>query len=120
MAHILQRALCPGIAPSAIVGRHPHDEPINVGQHVTATGPPRLEGPLAGDQLPMPAKQRVRRDNGGDLPQGPSAQAMSSGGQLSPVVIGQPQASATELAAKQAVLFHQVGENLSFACRANR
>jgi len=43
-----------------LVGRHPHDEPINVGQRVTATGPTRLEGPLAGDQLPTPAKQRVR------------------------------------------------------------
>src|SRR5258705_1953185 len=40
---------------------------------------------------------------------------MRSGGQSSPVVIGQPQASATELAAKQAVLFHQVGKNFSFA-----
>ena len=63
----------------------------------------------------MPTKQRVRRDNRCDLPQDPPAQAMSSGGQSSPVVIGQSQASATELAAKQAVLFHQVGENLSFA-----
>ena len=88
MAHILQRALYPGIAPGGIVGRHPHDEPINVGQHMTATGPTHLEGPLAGDQLPMPAKQRVRRDNGCDLPQGPAAQAMSSEGQSSPVVIG--------------------------------
>ena len=62
--------------------------PINVGQHMTATEPTPLEGPLAGDQLPMPAKQRVRRDHGCDLPQGPPAQAMSSGGQSSPVVIG--------------------------------
>src|SRR5882672_9392532 len=115
MAHILQRALYPGIAPGWIVGRHAHDEPINVGQHVTATGPTRLEGPLAGDQLPMPAKQRVRRDKGCNLPQGPPAEAMSSSGQSPPVVIGQSQASATEVAAKQAVLFPQVAENLSFA-----
>jgi len=98
-----------------ILDSYDEDEPINVGQHVTATGPPRLEGPLAGDQLPMPAKQRIRRDDGCDLPQDPPAQTMSSGGQSSPVVIGQPQASGTELAAKQAILFHQVGENLSFA-----
>jgi hypothetical protein len=45
----------------------------------------------------------------------PPAQALSSGGQSPPVVIGQPKASATELAAKEAVLIHQVGENLSFA-----
>jgi len=56
MAYILQRALDSGIAPGGIVGRHPHDEPINVDQHVMATGLTSLEGPFAGDQLPMPAK----------------------------------------------------------------
>ena len=70
--------------------------------------------PLPGDELPMPAKQRVRRHDGRDLPQPSTAQPIRAHGESAPIVVGQLQASAPQLAAKHTILFKQITKDISF------
>ena len=61
----------------------------------------------------MPTKQRVRRHDGRDLPQSSTAQRIRPYGESAPIVISQVQASATQLAAKHTILFHQIRDRLA-------
>ena len=63
----------------------------------------------------MPAEQRVRGDDGGDLAQGVTAQPIRPRSQSPPIVISQPQTPPTQLPAQEAVFFDQVGDRLPFA-----
>ena len=56
----------------------------------------------------MPPKNRVGRDNRGDLPKTSTAQAVSVHGQPATFLIGQTD-SATHMPTKDAVFFDQVG-----------
>ena len=69
--------------------------------------------PLPGDELPMPAKQRVRSYDGHDLPQPSTAQPIRPHGESAPIGIGQPQASTTQLPAKHTILFEQIPKDFS-------
>jgi hypothetical protein len=63
----------------------------------------------------VPAKQRVRGDDGGNLAQRPTAHPEGAHSESPPIVIGETQAPPTELPAQEAVLFNQVGERLPLA-----
>ena len=63
MADLLEFAADPFVAPSRILAGHPDDELLDFGQHTRATDSLALERPLQGDELLVPAKDRVgRRD----------------------------------------------------------
>ena len=115
MPDVLQRALDPRVAPRRILLRHPHDQPPNLGEHAAPTRPGRRVRPLPGDQLPMPAEQRVGRDDRGDLAQRLTAQPVRPRGEPPPVVIGEAQAPPTQLPAQEAVFFDQIGDRLPLA-----
>ena len=53
----------------------------------------------------MPSEDRVGGDEPGEIQQRPSADSFSRDGQPTPLVIGQPDPSATELFKEDAVLF---------------
>ena len=61
----------------------------------------------------MPAQKRVGRDDGGDLAQAATAQAVRPHGQPAPVVIGQRQASTPQLPAQHTILFDEIAEYFS-------
>ena len=61
----------------------------------------------------MPAKQRVRRHDGRDLPQSSTAQPIRAYGESAPIVVRQQQASALQLAAKHPILFEQISKDIS-------
>ena len=61
----------------------------------------------------MPAKQRVRSHDGRDLPQPSTAQPIRAHGESAPIVVGQLQASAPQLAAKHTILFEQITKDIS-------
>src|SRR5688572_17400798 len=111
MPDILKRALNSRVAPGRILLGHPHHEALNLGEHAaTARWRPDVR-PFASDELPMPAQQRVRSDNRGDLAQPSTAYASRAGGESPSVIVGQLQAVAPQLATQEAVLFDQIAEH---------
>jgi hypothetical protein len=70
-----------------MLGRHLHDQAPNLREHA---GPSRLAPrvhPLLGDQLPMPAQNRVGRDNGCHLRQKAATETRAEGSQAPSVVV---------------------------------
>ena len=113
MADVLQRPLDSGVAPGGILFRHPHRQAPNLRQHSTTARTPSGVRPLPGDELPMPAQQRVRSHDGRDLPQPSTPQPIRSHGESAPIVIGQLQTSTPQLAAKHPIFFEQITKALS-------
>ena len=87
MPHVLQRALDPRVAPGGVLPRHADDEPADLCEHAAPTRPGRRVRPLAGDQLSVPAEQRVRSDDRGDLAQRPTAHPEGPHGEAPSVAI---------------------------------
>jgi len=78
-------------------------------------GTPRplpLERPRPGDQPPVPPQDRVRRHDGRHLPQDPSTEALTLRRKPSALVVGQPNAPPLQLLLENAVLLHQVLDDL--------
>lgn len=64
--------------------------------------------PLLGNQLPVPAKDGVRRDQRRDVAEYPSAQCLTEHGQPPTLVVGQLETLPAELQFEDAVLLPQV------------
>ena len=62
----------------------------------------------------MPAKQRVRRHDGRDVPQPSATQPIRPHGESAPIIITQPQPLTTQLPAKHTILFEQIPKDVSF------
>ena len=69
--------------------------------------PLRRERP-PGNQLPVPAQDRVGGHEGRDLPQDPSTEAVALRGEASALVVGPPKAAASQLGPEDPVLLYQV------------
>jgi Integrase core domain len=115
MADILQCALDPRVTPRRVLHGHAHNQPPNLGEDAAPTRTVLRECPLARDQRSVPAEQRVRGHDRGDLAQGTTTQPVRSHSQMSPIVIRQAQAPSTQLPAQETVLFDQIGERLPLA-----
>ena len=61
--------------------------------------------PLGRYELAMPGKHRVGGDNPGQIQQCSPSDRLARNGEPTPLVIGQPDASVTELFEKDAILF---------------
>ena len=68
VAQIMKRTSDSGVAPARVVAGHPDDQALDVGSRLGATGPARLT-PIVfpGDELPVPAEQRVWGDQSADF-----------------------------------------------------
>jgi hypothetical protein len=77
MADILQRADDPGVAPRGILLGHPHHQALDLQEHTRTTAAPFRVRPLAGDELPVPPKYRVGRDDRRDRGEATTAQPLS-------------------------------------------
>ena len=115
MAKILKSTLHPRVAPRRILARHAHHELPDFDQDTATPGSPRRKRPLARHQLPMPAQQRVRRDERRHVTQRCSTHAIRAYGKASPVVVRQPQAAPTDLLPQNAILFNEVGERFTLS-----
>ena len=67
----------------------------------------------------MPPQQRVRRCDGGDLPQSRTAKSVRSGRQPTTVLVGEMQPTSTKLTPQEAVLLDQV-RFTSRSCRSSQ
>jgi hypothetical protein len=108
MADILQRADDPGVAPRGILLGHPHHQALDLQEHTRTTAAPFRVRPLAGDELPVPPKYRVGRDDRRDRGEATTAQPLSclaNRRRSSTVKRIRPRTCPTQ----DAVLFDQVG-----------
>ena len=71
-----------------------------------------LERPLPGDQPPVPPQDRVGRHDGRHLPQDPATEALALRREPSALVVGQPNAPPRQLLLENAVLLHQILDDL--------
>jgi hypothetical protein len=102
-----------GVAPGWILHRHPDDELLHVGGDSRAPDPTaRRAIVLAGDQLAVPAQDRVGCDQAGELAEPATADDPALDGQASPLVVGEAQAPSAELVAEHAVLLAQEVDDL--------
>ena len=95
-----------GVAPLAVLGGHPDDEPAD-----------RVHAPWAArsataaavvcprDQLSMPAEEGLGRDQGVPVTAYPSPEARGLGGQAPALGVGDPEPARTELLSEDAILF---------------
>jgi hypothetical protein len=67
MTDIFQRADDPSIAPRGILLRHSHNQSLDLGENARTTTALLRIRPLAGDEPPMPAQNRVGCDDRRDL-----------------------------------------------------
>ncbi|HEU4734680.1 MAG TPA: hypothetical protein VFT22_42610 [Kofleriaceae bacterium] len=108
VAEVVQRTDQPRVPPARILRRHPDHELFHVDGDCGTPGPAaRRAVVLAGDQLAVPAQDRVGRDQDGELTEPATPDGPALDGQASPLVIGEPQAPPAELLAEDAVLLAQ-------------
>ena len=100
------------VYPGRIVGRHPHDQAPNLREHGGASRPTLRVRPFPRDELPVPAPNRIGRDNRGYPRQDPATETRTQDGQAPPVVVGQPHTATVQLRFEDAVLFPQILHHL--------
>ena len=95
-----------GVAPLAVLGGHPDDEPAD-----------RVHAPWAArsataaavvcprDQLSMPAEEGIGRDQGVPVTASPSPEALGLCGPAPALGVGEPETARTELLSEDAILF---------------
>jgi hypothetical protein len=112
---ILERTLDPRVAPRRILFRHSTDQLADFGEDAATACSGLSVGPFARDELPVPAKQRVRRDDRRGVAHRLPPQPVRPRGESSPVIISKPQAPPAQLSPQHPILFDQVRHHLPFA-----
>jgi hypothetical protein len=120
MPEVLQRAADPHVTPRWVLICHPHDETPDLQAHTLTTRFTRRVRPFARDELPMPAQNRVGRDDRGDVGQQLSTQPLPASREPPTLRIGQPHARLGKLTPKYSVFLDQIGDNVLLFVSASR
>ena len=116
VSKVAQGVTNPRVAPARILRGEPDDEvPKCCGRPRTTGSAPSSTVVLGGDELTVPAKNRVGRHKSGELVQRASAQHSALRREAPALVVGEPQLTATQLLAEHAVLFLQVVDHRDLA-----
>ena len=96
----------PGVAPRAVLGGHPDDEPADrVHAPWAARSATAAAGVCPRDQLSMPAEEGIGRDQGVPVTAYPSPEARGLGGPAPALGVGEPEPARTALLSEDAMLF---------------
>src|SRR4051794_36065599 len=113
MSEVRQRPDNPGVSPVAVVSGHLNYQRFDLASH------PRFAGPAAGssivlpgDELPMPRKESLGRDDRCDGHQGTPAESFRFGRQSTALFVGKPEAATTELLTQHLVFLAQILDRL--------
>ena len=113
MPEVLQRPDQPGVSPRDILRSHAQDEAadrvVDPRASRTAFGAAIV---LLGDELAVPAQDRVRGDDAGDLAKGPSAEGLALGGKATPLRVGEAKTPSCELLSEDTVFLLEVGDHV--------
>src|SRR5215467_10694361 len=109
VAEALQRAADSRVAPSRVLVRHADHEggDLRLGAGATGDSLPRA-GVFRGDEPAIPTEDRVRGDDARDVPKATPTERLSLHRQAAPLVVSEPETTATALRAQDAVLLAQV------------
>ena len=113
MPEVLEGTLDARVAPARVLLRHPSNQLADFHDHAAPRRSVLGVGPCAGDELPVPSQQRVRRDDCRDLAQSRTAQPVGARGKFPPVVIGEPEAPPAQLPPQDSILLDQVSQHLA-------
>ena len=95
-----------GVAPLAVLGGHPDDEPADrVHDPWAARSATAAAVVCPRDQLSMPAEEGIGRDQGVQVTAYPSPEARGLCGQAPALGVGEPETARTELLSEDAMLF---------------
>ena len=95
-----------GVAPRAVLGGHPDDEPADrVHDPWAARSATAAAVVWPRDQLSMPAEEGIGRDQGVPVRAYPSPEARGLCGQAPALGVGEPETARTELLSADAMLF---------------
>ena len=108
-----QRTLDPRVAPLRILARHLHHKVSDVSaRHQAASPSSRTAVVLLGDQLPVPAENRVRSDDTGHLHQCAPAKSLAAHRKSTALGVCEPKRSGTTLLAEDAILLSEIVDQI--------
>ena len=109
VAEVGECAADPRVAPRRILPRHPYDEfGHRPGCHRPSPTPAGTAIVLLGDQPPVPAENRVRRDDACHLTQDPPAEFLASHRESTALGVGQAKRSRTKMLPEDAILLPEI------------
>ncbi len=109
VAEVGECAADPRVAPRRILTRHPYDEfGHRPGCHRPSPTPAGTAIVLLGDQPPVPAENRVRRDDAGHLTHDPPAECLASHRESPALGVGQAKRSRTKMLPEDAILLPEI------------
>ena len=118
VAEIGERAADPRVAPRRILPRHPYDEfGHRPGRHRPSPTPAGTAIVLLGDQPPVPAENRVRRDDACHLTHDPPAEFLASHRESTALGVGQAKRSRTTMLPEDAILLPEIVDAIFLAAR---
>ncbi len=95
-----------GVAPLAVLGGHPDDEPADRVHDPWAARSATVAAVVCPrDQLSMPAEEGIGRDQGVPVTAYPSPEARGLGGPAPALGVGEPETARTALLSEDAMLF---------------
>ena len=113
MAKVAERTADPGVAPAWVLCGELDDQALQrSGSARTASSSLRATVVLLGNELSVPAKDRVRRHQPGELRQRTSADRSALRREPPPLDVGEAQTTATELLTKHTILLLEVLDHL--------
>ena len=108
-----ERAADPRVAPRRILTRHPYDEfGHRPGCHRSSPTPASTAIVLLGDQAPVPAENRVRRDDACHLTQDPPAEFLAAHRESPALGVGQTKRSRTKMLPEDAILLPEIVDEI--------
>ena len=116
VTEVRQRTLDSRVAPQRILARHPHHEVSDLSdRHRAASTSSRTAVVLLGDQPPVPAEDRVRGHDTGDLHQRASAELPATHRESTALGVCEPKRSRTKLFAEDAILLSEIIDQIFLA-----
>ncbi len=108
MAEVVERTLDACVTPAWILASHSDNQVGDDLHYLAPTRRAAFVSPLLGNQLSVPTKDRVGRDERSDFGEGAAADGFAVDSKSATLIIGQSESSATELLLEDSVLFTEI------------
>ena len=113
MAEVRERPADPCVPPLGILDRHPDHERGHVtSRHRPASTAAGAAVVCLGDQPPVPAENRVRRDDAGDLHQDAPSEFLAAHGESTALGIGQAKRPRAQVLPEDPILLPEIRDQI--------
>ena len=112
VAEVRERPADPCVPPLGILDRHPdHARGHVTSRHRPASTAAGAAGVCLGDQSPVPAENRVRRDDAGDLHQDAPSEFLAAHGESTALGIGQAKRPRAQVLPEDPILLPEIRDS---------